>query len=231
MREPWRNLYAHIAGSMGWAAFEAGFAALDSHTMLTAMPHRTLGAMIARDIDAPRTSSCGRLFDAVAAALGVSVARQNYEREAAARLEAMADRVRDGSASYPFTLSRGVLRLLDPAPMWGALFRDLAAGTPAPTVAARFHDSFARALANTAAELSRTDEFRTVALSGDCFENRLLFEQTARHLTAAGFVVLTPSRVPSNDAGIALGQAAVAAARLLPRHLSAHADRSARSCR
>jgi len=220
-REPWRNLYAHIAASMGWDRFATEFAALDSHAMLAAMPHRTLQAMIARGISSPAAASCGRLFDAVAAALNLGVARQFYDGEAAARLEAIADRTADAGAergtSYPFTLSSGSPRFLDPAPMWRALFSDLAAGTPAATVAARFHDSFARALADTATELSRSEEFRTVALSGDCFGNRLLFEQTTRHLTAAGFVVLSHARVPCNDAGLALGQAAVAAARLLPR--------------
>ncbi len=90
VREPWRNLYAHLTAAIGWAGLTARFAALDLHVYLDGKPRALLDAMIAKQINAPPASSCGRLFDAVAAALGICRERQAYEGEAAMRLEALA---------------------------------------------------------------------------------------------------------------------------------------------
>jgi hydrogenase maturation protein HypF len=87
--------------------------------------------------------------------------------------------------------------------------------TPAPVIAARFHKGLAKIAAAMAQKLAGDGRFDTVALSGGCFQNRILTEQLASRLTAAGFTVLTHTLVPPNDGGIALGQAAVAAARLM----------------
>ena len=179
-------------------------------------PHRTLDAMITKNINAPLASSCLVLLDAVAAALGLSTDRQSYAGDAAARLEAIADRAGGADARYAFTLSNSAIRVLDPAPMWSALFTDLASRVDAATIAARFHASLARAIADTAIAVAGTEPVRVVALSGACFHNRVLFERVTSYLTTAGFVVLTHARVPADDSGVALGQAAVAAASLLP---------------
>jgi hydrogenase maturation protein HypF len=222
-REPWRNLYAHLAAEIGWAHVAADFGQLDVIRMLSEKPRATLDAMIANDINAPRASSCGRLFDAVAAVLGVCFERQAYEGEAAARLEAavrhktLADEGEE--RAYPLSirnLKEPELPCLEPLALWRAIFGDLALGTPVPVMAARFHKGLARAVAAMAAELAEGGAgFDTVALSGGCFQNRVLFEQTLRRLEANGFKVLTHARVPANDGGVALGQAAVAAARLI----------------
>lgn len=184
-----------------------------------AMAGGTLDAMIAAGFNAPPASSCGRLFDAAAAALGLRADRQSYEGDAAARLEALAGTAADDDAEpYPFILAPADAlewSILDPAPMWRALFDDLAAGESAASVAARFHQGLASAIAMTAGAMADAEDFRTVALSGGCFQNRCLFEATARHLRAAGFDVLTHHHIPANDGGIAPGQAAIAAARLI----------------
>jgi hydrogenase maturation protein HypF len=111
--------------------------------------------------------------------------------------------------------------------MWRSLLADLAAGTSAGIIAARFHRGLARAIALMAATLAGKDgqrRFATVALSGGCFQNRILFEETSRRLEIAGFRVLSHGEVPSNDGGIALGQAAVAAARLLAGEQTQHVE-------
>ncbi|MGI8840298.1 MAG: carbamoyltransferase HypF [Caulobacteraceae bacterium] len=224
-REPWRNLYAHIQASMGWGEFTARHGDLDLATALAAKPLATLDAMIAEGINAPPASSCGRLFDAVAAALGVCRDRQAYEGDAAARLEALAAaepgagaEPGGGEGGYPLAIEPSPDMLtLNARPLWPALFDDLAKGAPASLVAARFHRSLARAVVAMADRLARfagARRFDTIALSGGCFQNRLLFEAVARDLGAAGFDILTHARLPANDGGLSLGQGAIAAARL-----------------
>ncbi len=228
IREPWRNLYAHIRAGMGWEAFAAAFGGLEAAALLETKPRATLDSMIAADINAPLASSCGRLFDAVAAALGLCAGRQAYEGDAAGRLEALAEGASaEVQGRYPFTLcapdSNG-LRILDPAPMWASLFEDCAAGAAASTVALRFHRGLAEAIAAASQALAADHGFTAVALSGGCIQNRLLFEETARRLRLAGFTVLAHRRVPANDGGLSLGQAAVAAARLI------HARKETKPC-
>ena len=103
--------------------------------------------------------------------------------------------------------------------MWNALLGDLVADTPAGVVAARFHKGLAMALVAMALKLAGRDDalFDTVALSGGCFQNAVLLDETVRRLADAGFTGLTHSRVPANDGGLALGQAAIGAAQLIAR--------------
>jgi hydrogenase maturation protein HypF len=206
VREPWRNLYAHLRA--------AG--------MQPETPHRLLDAMIRQRVNAPMASSCGRLFDAVAAALGICVQRQSHEGEAASRLEALVcERTllhEDDELAYRLTISPQTadgMALIGYRAMWQALTHDRADGTPAGVIAARFHKAVAIAAVTMARTLAAQERFDTVALSGGCFQNAVLLQQTERRLRAAGFAVLTHSAVPANDAGLSLGQAAVGAARLI----------------
>jgi hydrogenase maturation protein HypF len=219
IREPWRNLYAHLCEGLGWENFARDWRDLPVAKYLAAKPCASLGAMIARGLNAPLASSCGRLFDAVAAALGICADRQSHEGEAAAALEALANGAGNAGVPYPFDMhSNTGFRLLDPAPLWRALLADLEEGTERAVIAARFHAGFAAALVQMAGELATGGDgharFTTVALSGGCFQNRLLFETVETLLRARGFDVLAHTRVPANDGGISLGQAVVAAARL-----------------
>jgi hydrogenase maturation protein HypF len=226
-REPWRNLYGHLMAEMGWAQFTMNFAELELHGYLAGKPRATLDAMLRNGVNSPMASSCGRLFDAVAAALGFCRDRQSYEGEAAARLEAIVDertlQEEDESLGYPFTIPnlRGVaLPYLEPLSVWNALLGDLILRTAAPVIAARFHKGLALAVTTMTKKLARRDSeqaprFDTVALSGGCFQNRILFQEVVRRLKNEGFNVLTHALVPANDGGLALGQAAVAAAHLI----------------
>jgi hydrogenase maturation protein HypF len=226
-REPWRNLYAHLMAEMGWAGFAMNFCELDVYADLDKRPRMTLDAMVRDGLNSPKASSCGRLFDAVAAALGICRDRQAYEGEAAARLEAIVDdrtmREEDDALAYPFAIpsmrSTG-LPYIEPLAMWQAVLGDLILKTPAPVMAARFHKGLAKVIATMAQKLADPDEagttrFDTVALSGGCFHNRVLFEQVSRRLEAGGFNVLSHALVPANDGGLALGQAAIGAAHLI----------------
>ena len=129
-------------------------------------------------------------------------------------------RAADEAHGYRFmiaTLPGTGLPYIEPLEMWRALLADLGRKTPAAVIAARFHSGFAQAIAEMVVTLAAdgAPRFDTVALSGGCFQNKVLFEEVARRLRDAGFTVLTHALVPPNDGGLALGQAAVAAAQLL----------------
>ena len=227
VREPWRNLYAHLMQAIGWQLLTARYGGLDLYKYLKAKPRAVLDGMMAKGVNSPLSSSCGRLFDAVAAALDACRERQAYEGEAAMQLEALAASAvltSGGEAhGYPFAISRepGGLTEIDSAPMWNRLLADLINGAAAPIMALCFHEGLAGAVVQTVRRLARretdTSRFDTVALSGGCFQNRILFERVAAQLRAAGFVVFSHAEVPANDGGLSLGQAAIAAARLLQR--------------
>jgi hydrogenase maturation protein HypF len=167
----------------------------------------TVGHLLDSRVGVPVTTSVGRLFDAVAALVGVRDA-VNYEGQAAIELEqAAGDSVRGG---YPARAEGGLLYGTD---LIGGVVDDLRAGVDAPVIAARFHAGLAGLLARAATDACAATGRDTVALSGGVFQNVLLLRLVAAELDAAGLRVLTHSRVPPNDAGVSLGQVAVAAAR------------------
>ena len=169
-----------------------------------------VAAAMRAKVNSPMTSSAGRLFDAAAAIAGCRD-RVNYEGQAAIEFEQMANLSERGAytagitAEFPLQISgKDLLReMLDD--LRAGVFRDIAA--------ARFHNGMAQAIA-AVCDVIRTERgLNTVALSGGVFQNMMLLECTMRRLAAKGFRVLTHSRVPANDGGIAFGQAAIAAAR------------------
>lgn len=215
-REPWRNLFAQLSQGDLWPAFERLPVEHPLRIAMAGKPLKMISKMLDTKLNSPPSSSMGRLFDAVAAALGAGFERQGHEGEAAGRLEALVGAC--GKEGYPFAIRDDQALLeLDPAPMWTALLADLAARETPHVVAARFHVGLATALAAMAIRIVERDALpRTAALSGGCFQNRVLFEETMRRLEEAGFTVLSHRDVPANDGGIAFGQALVAAARCLP---------------
>ena len=227
VREPWRNLYAHLTALMDWPELARRFSQLDLCAELSKRPLSTLEAMMRSGVNSPMASSCGRLFDAVAAALDICPDRQAYEGETGARLEAIVDEreLRNGDEAhcYSFSLSPrspAGPQYLEPATMWRALVDDLMTRTPPPIIAARFHKGLAAAIVAMTKQLARKDGVRaplfdTVALSGGCFQNHILFAEVVRRLEQADFKMLTHAEVPTNDGGLALGQAAIGGARLI----------------
>jgi len=214
--EPWRSAWAQIETTMGSATFLARQGDLEFARWLAARPLETLAAMLHRGINSPYSSSCGRLFDAVAATIGICRDRIAYEGQAAIELEALAASAGAHSGGYDFARREAEgMQVLDPAPLWEQLFADLGSGTARADVAARFHCGLAAAVARLAADLAAIHGTGTVALSGGVFQNRLLLEGVAGMLRSAGLAVLSQREVPSNDGGLSLGQAAVGAARRL----------------
>jgi hydrogenase maturation protein HypF len=216
-REPWRNTFAHLDTAFGWERCAGDHPHLELVRFLKTRPTATLRAMVRNNINSPPASSCGRLFDAVAAALGICRERASYEGQAAIELEACVDdQTLERDTGYPFAIGLAPCDFtssLDSAPMWEALLRDLVDRTPAPIMAARFHRGLADAVVEMAARLAHG--IKTAVLSGGAFQNRILLELVLDGLRTHGFRVLAPRQVPASDGGLSLGQAVIAAARRL----------------
>jgi hydrogenase maturation protein HypF len=222
VHEPWRNTYAHLIAAFGWEGFQRDFGDLELAHYLAGKPRAIIDRMLASAINVPAASSCGRLFDAVAAAAGICSDRVLFEGQAAMEFEDLiSDDARTaaklrGFYSFRHTKSKTSLEILEPRPMWHALLEDLRSGTPVSVISARFHLGLAISVAEMAVRLARQSDAEpmdTVVLTGGCFQNKTLFEACVSYIEENGLTCLTQSQAPMNDGGLALGQAAIAAAR------------------
>lgn len=235
IREPWRNTYAHLVAAFGWAQFVERFSALELYRYLITKPLPMLNRMLETGLNVPLASSCGRLFDAVAAALGLCADQALFEGQGAMELEALAEQWPSATESpYPFMITEQAtsgLLYLDSLPMWEGLLEDLGRQTPVARMAARFHYGLAGAIRDMVARIRATNEacvsVNTIALTGGCFQNKILLEEVVRLLNADKLSCLLHAKVPTNDGGISLGQAAIAAARHIERSEPAHLRLSA----
>ncbi|MEJ2118630.1 MAG: carbamoyltransferase HypF, partial [Alphaproteobacteria bacterium] len=204
---------------LGWETAAAEFAHLPFMEFMRDKQLPVLATMMQRGLNAPEASSAGRLFDAVAAAIGICCERASYEGQAAIELEALAAPSMESveATFYPFDIkcaANDPSQILGFDAMWGAVLADLANGAPPALIAARFHKGLAAAVAQLAARLAAQEQLTAVALTGGVFQNRLLLEGVATALEDVGLRVLAPQSIPAGDGGLALGQAVIAAARL-----------------
>ena len=218
MREPWRNTLAHLQAFLGWENVRARYAGLEAVRRLERKPLETCLRMMERGINSPLSSSAGRLFDAVAAALGLCFDAASYEGQAAIELEALAEGAMAGTGDgYGAALSPGEPAQLGWAPLWTAILRDLAAGADRAVIAARFHRGLIEAVAATAHSLAQAHGCEAAVLTGGVFQNKLLLEGVSERLAGLGLKVIAPAAFPANDGGVSLGQALIAAARAAPQ--------------
>ena len=209
VKQPRRTALGLLYEMTGPAAFE-----LKDCPALQAFTTSELGLlrqMLERGVNAPRTSSAGRLFDAVASICGLRQ-QVRYEGQAAMELEFALASV-ETEESYPLAVSAAGAGLalaagtpqpavIDWQPLVEAVLADLRRGAPLGLISARFHN----ALAEVIVAIARIVGLERVALSGGCFQNKYLTEQAVRRLAAAGFRPYWHQRVPPNDGCIALGQ-------------------------
>lgn len=213
-RQPWRNTYAQLINALGWETLTEQFGDLDLVQFLAAQPRTFLDQMLKTGTRSPLASSTGRLFDAVAAAVGCCRDRASYEGQGAIELEAMIHPDQDCDQPYPFTTKpAGDQQVLSAAPLWPQLLQDLQRGVDRSLIAARFHQGLAAAIAQLAISLAHHHHLTQIVLSGGVFQNQVLLVAVQQQLQQAGLTVLIPHDVPPNDGGIALGQVAIAAAR------------------
>jgi hydrogenase maturation protein HypF len=182
--------------------------ALPTHADLCYEDRTAIRIQLERGLNSPLTSSMGRLFDAAAALAGVRQ-RVNYEAQAAIEFEALADP--DETGLYPFELAKGQVSA---APAIEALVGDVLAGKAVSKISARFHNGLAAMVQDVCASLRVETGVSKVALSGGVWQNVTLLMKTIPLLQKAGFQVYIHHKVPSNDGGLALGQAVVAYRRL-----------------
>jgi hydrogenase maturation protein HypF len=207
VREPWRMAAAHLIDA---GVSLAPFVARHSHAEL-----RIVTRIIERAVNTPRTSSVGRLFDAVAALLGVRD-RVSYEGQAAIELEWLAAQ-RPSCVPYPFLIEApGRLNdamVIDTRPLIRAVADDVTRGVDTVQIAGCFHATITDLIADVCDRLRRSTGIDAVVLSGGVFLNAVLTREASERLHANGFRVYRHGLVPPGDGGLSLGQVAIAAAR------------------
>jgi hydrogenase maturation protein HypF len=206
VRQPWRPALAYLADTFGAAA---EFPELAIWREVPESQRKLVRSMLAHRVNAIDTSSCGRLFDAVASIVGL---RQqiNFEGQAAIELEAIA--AEDVTDAYPFGLdAERDEETVDFRPAIERIVAQVRAGTPASAIAARFHNTVAEAIVEVCRRLRTQEQLNRVCLSGGTFQNMKLLARTLAGLRRLGFEAYIHAQVPPNDGGIALGQAVVAA--------------------
>ncbi|MGK7899377.1 MAG: carbamoyltransferase HypF [Xenococcus sp. (in: cyanobacteria)] len=241
--QPWRSVYAHVETRHALSLLreqhgktkertntenqwlEAGYEDLELFKFLQQKPCKLLDQMVTKGINSPLASSCGRLFDAVAAAIGICRESCSYEGQAAIALEALAEQAIFSNTQeitpYPFTIEnrkladKSDLPYIEPRLMWQALLEDLSCNVSQSVIAAKFHLGLANVIASLVEHICLNNQdvtIKQVALTGGVFQNQILLNQVRVNLEAMNLEVLIHSQVPSNDGGISLGQAAIAAA-------------------
>jgi hydrogenase maturation protein HypF len=169
-------------------------------------------SQVEKSVNAPLTSSMGRLFDAVAALIGVRGENQ-YEAQAAIELEVLARKAENETGLYPFSIVAengvGIIKIRD---LLAAIIRDLQSDVPEEVMAVKFHNTIAQMIADNCRQISAKTGIKEAALSGGVLQNRLLVVKSISLLESAGFKVYTHHQVPCNDGGISLGQVIIAAA-------------------
>ncbi|MEN6621288.1 MAG: carbamoyltransferase HypF [Smithella sp.] len=207
IHEPWRIAASLLKSAYGekWSSVAEKLGIITDKNQIG-----LLDKIIENKINSPLTSGLGRLFDGVAALMGLR--RQvSFEGQAAMELEGQINKTSE--VSFPFEIRREGEEsfILDMSQTIRYIVDEIIRGADRSEIAFSFHLTIARAFAAMAGEIRTITGLNRVALSGGCFQNRILLEKSVQELEKAGFVVYCHKQVPANDGGIALGQAVVAA--------------------
>jgi hydrogenase maturation protein HypF len=203
VRQPWRMALSFLRDAFGAEIPEA----LARFGGVSERQVALVDAMIARGVQTVATSSCGRLFDAVAAMLGLA-SEVSFEGQAAIALEMAVEA--GVEERYDFEVEENVALVIDLRPMIRGIARDVASGGRVGVIAARFHNTVSAVIVEVCCRIRRSDGLDRVCLSGGTFQNVYLLGRTAAELRRFGFGVFLHAMVPANDGGISLGQAVIA---------------------
>ncbi len=214
VKEPWRMGISRLHRTFGNSLWDLDVPLLKDHERLfDDRTARTLVTMMERNINSPLTSSMGRLFDAVSAIMGLCPVN-TFDGQAAMALEFCALKAPAEEKRYEmesFIEKDGVMEI-DMRPLIRAVVRDLESQVQRERISARFHQTLIDIFAVVGERLADQTGIRTAALSGGVFQNGILLSGLSKALSEKNITVLTHSRVPSNDGGLSLGQAGIAAA-------------------
>jgi hydrogenase maturation protein HypF len=208
IKEPWRMAVSHLKKIFGDSFQCRSLPFLDT---LDRPQVEHLGKMIDKNINCPETSSLGRLFDAVASMIGLRN-RVAFEGQAAMELEMIVDDAESGR--YDFSWKDGNTREIVTDPIVAGVVHDLENGVSAAVVSARFHNTLICLFDKLCCDLRKSTGIGRVAMSGGVFQNHRLLTGLGEALQKSGFDVIAHRLVPTNDGGISLGQAVVAAKKL-----------------
>ena len=204
IREPWRMAFSHLYQAFGPEYKGLNLQLLQDHRDKTDI----IRQMIDNSINSPLTSSCGRLFDSVASLLGLRYT-VSFEGQAAAELEMLLEPNDRDSALYPFEVvkSGSTPWLLPVKPFITAIVQDILEKKKPHRISRRFHNTLAAIFTKVCREIREQKNINQVVLSGGVFQNLNLHQQLKTNLEALSFTVYSHEQVPTNDGGIALGQA------------------------
>lgn len=207
IKKPYRTAIGYLMSLLGESALKLDLPYLKQ---VDKVEMGIIRKQIEQKVNSPLTSSCGRLFDAVSALIGVR-SEIDYEAQAAIELEMLAGDEPDETGSYPLpTIKQSGSSIVKLKDLLSAVIYDLQRGISPATIAARFHNSLALLTAELCQLISGETDITRVALSGGVFQNRLLLRKAVSLLEDKKFQVLTHRQVPTNDGGISLGQAVIA---------------------
>lgn len=204
MKEPWRNTLAHLLSTGKWGELKEEYADSDIIQFLNTKPVSVMQQMMQRGVNSPLSSSAGRLFDAVAAALGLCTEQQFHEGEAAMQLEALARESQSEVVEpYPFIVSEtdGLFEV-DWTPMWLGILEDIKRKRESTDIALGFHKTVSEAISQLAIKLQTP----ITCYGGGVFLNRLLLTNQAKPTISKSRKSESGSALPINDGGISLGQ-------------------------
>jgi hydrogenase maturation protein HypF len=204
IREPWRMAVSYLRDALGTDPFSLG---LPGWNVIPEKKIEIVTSMMQRGLNTVQTSSCGRLFDAVASITGLRH-EVNYEGQAAIELETAA--LEGISESYPFEIGADSPWEIDMRPAIRRLVQEIQMKVSVSLIAAKFHNTLLAVIVEVCRQLRETDGLNLVCLSGGTFQNGYLLERLVPAFRDNGFEVYLNRKVPTNDGGIALGQAAVA---------------------
>jgi len=206
VRQPWRMALSYLRDTFG--QLPSGLSSLQE---IDDKQIALVNSMLTRLIQTVETSSCGRLFDAVSALLGLA-SEVTFEGQAAIALEATADRGID--RHYDFEIQEDQPMILDFRPVIAAIVKDLTRGRRAGEISACFHNTLSAAIGEICGRIGAADGVDRICLSGGSFQNLYLLGRTVVELRRRGFGVFLHAQVPANDGGLSLGQAMIANQRM-----------------
>ena len=217
IKEPWRNTYSQLNSAFDWDKLIQDYGEIAIIKLLKNKPLTLINRAIEQQLNSPLTSSVGRLFDAVAAAISICSEEVTYEGQAAIEMENIAQKHISSNSeetlSYAFnTENLGNIYCIDSMLMWQSLLDELQHKVAPEIIATKFHNGLVKIIVKLAEKLCQEHGIKQVALTGGVFQNQIILKQVKIGLQDMGLNVIIHSLIPPNDGGLSLGQAIIAAA-------------------